>query len=319
MSNKINNLNLFHTFYQTCKKDQCIDLSKSKAQFLLPESHPSAEKIYDAIEDFKNRKPTKITPFEDAQDLFNINDDPNWLLRPPSEGTKSIIQDKHGPASSKTLRVVMNHRLKEAVQNHKIDIIIPDEYLVEGSSKKNQKENFRDFFVVSEKLDIHSYYDTLTELRSLEQKKQKKAAKSVCSLIYHSGFMDAHWANIVLTKDKNLAIVDTEGHSLLHDITEKYSPVSLSTARILGLKEFIKRSKEASLPDLFINTAKRYLFMARVMKIVKVTTIVFSVICPLLPLSVLISSVVSAKFQNAQLQDHTPKQPSYFQPQLVTV
>jgi hypothetical protein len=306
----VSNLNLFYKFYQTCETPQCIDLSKSKNQYLLPSNHSAAQQIYAAAQDLDNRNLTKITRLERA--LYTINDTPNWLIRGGRGVTSySLIQDAPmGPASSKTLRVVMNHRLKKEVQDKKLDVIIPDEYLVdapEPNRKNNSKVNYKDFFVASEKLDILDYHDTIKEIRSFEPRKQKEIANTICRLIYHSGFMDAHMSNIVLTRDKRLAIVDTEGHSLFHDTTENYSPISLSDARIVGLKEFVSRSKESELPDVFTQTAKKYLFFARVMKIVKIATIFFSIICPLIPLVVLICSVLSAKLQNAFHSSAKPK------------
>lgn len=122
-------------------------------------------------------------------------------------------------------------------------------------------------------------------------------------------------ANIVLTTDKQIAVVDTEGHSLFHDITENYSPIALSDARIVGLKEFIAQSKKSGLPDIFIQTAETYLFFARVMKVVKIATIFLSVICPLIPLVVVIASVISAELQNAP---HPLDQQRSLQSRLVT-
>ncbi len=296
------NLNLFYKFYQICETPQCIDLSKNKDQYLLPTDHQDAEKLYAAAKDLDNPHPNKVKSLEGC--LYNINDAPNWLIRGGRFVTSfSFIQDAPiGPGSSKTLRVVMNHRLKKIVQDKKIDVIIPDEYLVEApdpNRKSNSKLNYKDFFVVSKKLDIFDYRETIKEMKQFESNKQKKIANSICRLIYHSGFMDAHMANIVLTKDKRIAIVDTEGHSMFHDVTEKYSPISLSDARIVGLKEFVSRSKESGLPDVFSQTAKKYLFFARVMKVVKIATIVFSIVCPLIPLIVLVCSVASAKLNSA--------------------
>lgn len=319
----VSSLNFFYKFYQTCETSQCIDLSKCKNQYLLPTNHPTAEKICAAAQDLDKRNRTKVTHLEGG--LFNINDAPNWIIRGSRNVTSySLIQDAPmGPGSSKTLRVVMNHRLKKEVQDKKLNVIIPDEYLVdapEPNRKNNSKVNCKDFFVVSEKLDILSYDDTIKELRLFEPKKQKEIANTICRLIYHSGFMDAHMSNIVLTRDKRLAIVDTEGQSLFHDTTENYSPISLSNARIVGLEEFISRSKESGLPDVFTQTAKKYLFFARVMKVVKIATIFFSIVCPLIPLVVLVCSVISAKLHNTF---HSSAKPSNqqlpFQPQLVTV
>ena len=126
-------------------------------------------------------------------------------------------------------------------------------------------------------------------------------------------------ANIVLTCDKRLAIVDTEGQSLFHHITENYSPISLSDARIVGFKEFLSRSRESGLPEVFLNTAKKYLFFARVMKVIQIATIFLSICCPLIPLVVLVYSVAYAKLHNTL---HSPayisKQLAHFQRGLVT-
>jgi hypothetical protein len=292
----VSNLNFFYKFYQTCETSQCIDLSKGKDQYLLPNNHPATESIRAAAQDLNQRNFSSVTRLECG--LFNINDAPNWLIRGEKIAfAPCFIQDAPiGPASSNTLRVAMNHRLKKEVQEKKLDVIIPDEYLVdapEPNRENNSKVNYKDFFVVSEKLDILSSEDTIKELNSFEPKKQKEIANTICRLIYHSGFMDAHMSNIVLTRDKCLAIVDTEGQSLLHDITEKYSPISLSDARIVGLREFISRST-----GVYTQTAKKYLFFAQVMKVVKIATIFLSIICPLIPLVVLVSSVIFAQLHN---------------------
>ncbi|MCE2982524.1 MAG: hypothetical protein LW832_03045 [Parachlamydia sp.] len=311
------NLSLFYKFYQTCEFSQCIDLSKDLEKYLLPINHGEAEKINEAAQDLDNRIRTKVTHFE--RGLFMINEAPNWLIRGERNCTSfSYIQDAPmGPGSSKILRVVMNHILKREVQDKKLDVIIPAEYLVnapEPTRRINRKINYKDFFVASQKLDILNYQDTISKLKLFEQKKQSEVATTICRLIYHTGFMDAHMSNIVLTTDRRIAIVDTEGHSLLHDVTENYLPIALSDARIVGLKEFIYRSKQSGLPDVFSQTAKKYLFYARVMKVVKQATILFSIICPIIPLAVLTCSVASSKLHDFLhsnlLNEQLPFQPA---------
>lgn len=308
----VSQLDVFYKFYQECETEQCIDLSKTKNQYLVPSDHPAAEKIYQAAQVFNKDKSTKVTHFVD--DLYTINEAPDWVIRSKAEAYSFIQDAPMGPGSSKTLRVVMNHRLKKIVAEQKLDIIIPDEYLVEdsGTAKKSvDKISYKNFRVISQKLDIYDYQNTIKEIRLLNSEKQKEIATTICRLIYHSGFMDSHMGNFALTKDKNIAVVDTEGHSLIHDVSEtEYSHVSLATARVVGLKEFISRSKEAYLPDVFEQTAQKYLFFARMMNLVRIATIFFSVICPLLPIVVLICSIVTAKLRNSanvqpQLTQHS--------------
>lgn len=90
--------------------------------------------------------------------------------------------------------------------------------------------------MISQRLDVCTGDQTLQGLRTLDPSKQKKMATTICRLIFHSGFMDAHFnnivltkegQNIVLTKEGQLAVVDTEGQGLLHDATEAYSPTPL--------------------------------------------------------------------------------------------
>jgi hypothetical protein len=317
-------LNLFYKFYQSCETPQTIDLSKDeiKNQYLLPATHPVADKIFAAAKDLDESKPTKITPFK-KRGIYTINAAQGWLLRGDRYcSSQGVIPGMPlGPSSSDTLRVVMNYRLKKEIQEKKLDVIIPDEYLVyapDPNRKNNSPVNYKDFFVASEKLDILNQDDAEKEMRSFAPEKQKEVANTICRLIYHSGFMDAHMGNIVMTRDKRLAIIDTEGHALFHDKTENYSPISLSNARIVGLNEFISRSKESGLPDVYTQTAKRYLFFARVMNVVKIATIFFSIICPLIPLAVLVCSVISAKLHNVpKTPAHTINHKPHFQLQPV--
>ena len=61
----------------------------------------------------------------------------------------------------------MNHRLKKEVQEKKLDVIIPDEYLVYAPHPlrhADSPDNYKDFFVASEKLDILDYKETIKEL-----------------------------------------------------------------------------------------------------------------------------------------------------------
>lgn len=315
-----NQLKLFKQFYQVCESYQCVDLSKSKDKYLLPKNHPSYEKIYAAAKDLdlKVEERSKVTIFDNH--LYTINEEPNWLIR----GARNVsiwsgIQGVKGPESSFTLRVVMNHRLKKVIKDRQLKIIVPAEYLVDAPNpnrKANSKVNFKDFFVASQKLDIYKGINTVHEINLFQPKQQKEMATSICKLIFYSGFMDAHMNNIVLTKDKQLAIVDTEAHGLMHDITDKYSPISLVDARIVGLKEFIKES--TWLPKVFSQTAKKYLLWARVVKVIKVATILLSIVCPLIPLMALIFSVAAAKFnQTNKTHEQSVNRPPVPIPEMV--
>ena len=75
----VSNLSFFYKFYQTCETSQCIDLSKSKNQYLLPETHPGTAKIYAAAKDLDNPNRTKTTHLKGS--LYHINDAPGWLIR----------------------------------------------------------------------------------------------------------------------------------------------------------------------------------------------------------------------------------------------
>jgi hypothetical protein len=306
----MSNLTLFYNFYQACETPQRIDLSQSKDQYLLPCTHPEAQKIAEAAKDLDvhNSMRTKVTPLPEAQGLFQINKSPGWLIRGDRHSTRySSIQEVFGPGSSKTLRVVMNHRLKKVVKEHQLPISIPDEYLVyapDPQRKAGSKVNYKDFFVVSQRFNLlptaNCKVNPVQYMRTKDPQQQKAIATTICQLIYYSGFMDAHMENIGMQQNKQLTVVDTEGQALFCDATEEYSPISLSDARIVGLKEFIKACQDSRLPEMFIQTARKYLLFARLMKIVRIATILISVACPLIPLIVCIVSIASAKLHNGR-------------------
>lgn len=291
----MHSLSLFNKFYQICEMPQRVDLSQAQTPYTLPADHPCAQAVQEAIPELDTRGPhTKITNFSGP--IYTLNANPNWLLRGGRNVfPSSIIQDELGPGSSTTLRVAMNRWLKQVVQEQNLPVVIPEEYLVYAPHDLGRLRNCvcKNHVVISQKLNILD--DTCAALRAMPEDEQKRVATTICRLIYHSGFMDAHMANIVLTQDHEIAVIDTEGHGFLCEASEDFSPISFATARIVGLKEFIQRAQ--FLPDVFTATAKKYLLAAQVMRIVKLATIVLSVLCPLIPLIVWLCSLAAAKWQ----------------------
>lgn len=305
----VGSLELFYKFYQVCETPNCIDLQQDSHLYTLPDNHPQAAHIKQALPDLARLNSganSKLQLFD--RNIFSIKACPEWLLR-AKQSHYAFIQDAPmGPGSSSTLRVVMNHRLKKKIREQNLDAIVPDEYLV-YSPDHYQKGNYEDFIVVAKKLDVLSYEQIRKEISLAHPDEVRKIATTIARIIYHTGFMDAHLANIVLTRDHKVAIVDTEGHALIHDSSENYSPVALSDARIVGLKEMLQRSRTDGLPETFTKVIEKYLLIARIMKIVKVVTIIFSILCPLIPIVVLITSLFNARCNTRTVAD-VPMRPS---------
>jgi hypothetical protein len=293
-------LHVFNKFYQRYGNDQIIDLAKEHKSHLFPKDdikmYSKVESVVNSNRNFKKLNGKNIN-IEKAcsknQYRFDCLEE-KWFIRFNFGERYSIVQSEAGMPSSSVLRVFMNQRFKKVIKDKKLDLIVPKEYLFLRSWPKNaDKSDYRKYVVISEKLDVLKESETVEKINNYPSEKQEKVAEDICSLIYYAGFMDAHFNNILLTS-KGIAIVDTEGISFLRASSDKERPASLVDARIAGLKELIIRTDN----EVFQKVAKKYLLYARIMKVLRVATIILSVICPLIPLVVITSSLAYAAIHN---------------------
>ena len=238
------------------------------------------------------------------------------------------VQGQWPNNSSHVLSVFMNKRLEKIARNKKLNIKISKEYLLKKTiycknynTGKLEKSDIKEipyrFNVIAKELDLFDEKDTDQKIKALGIKKQKELATTICRFIWYSGFMDLYYeeegknfnySNIRLTKENEIAITSSEGINFLYTKEEfeenlkkrwldRKEPRTLNDARITGLKEIFKKTDNEN----FKKVAKKYLTYAYLMRALKISTIVLSVLCPLIPLAVFICSVAHAVLHNTFL------------------
>ena len=346
----INGLDLWDGFYQGCS-GRYIDFQKCYKNYLAPKGlEEKAREAFKKIKYFNGSKPMS------SKDL-----------------KERLFRKSYGSDGSErnVLRVFFNDYLSQIVEKKKLNISLPKEYLVIKPDVENKsKYSYEDFYVISEKLDLKNFMENIEYINGLSEERKKEVATDICNFIWYTGFEDAHFNNLMFTKDgKNLTCIDNEPLRLmLLKGINRDGPINqglvsyflgsiisgfeeLKRRRIEDLqtlnKLFIVKEKECSEEgkkwveekkkisystsfhklfknntrffndkeigrtlifekdflksfgkDIFIKTVNRYLKYAYLRVALQIFTIVLSILCPLIPLIVLTSSLAYAALYN---------------------
>jgi len=236
--------------------------------------------------------------------FYNVAESPDlpgWVLKATGDRVPkdlllaTLVNDQHEvirfSSYESLLRLKMNQRLREECN----DVFIPKEYAIPYSDHVHSGSDIsRSYFIISEKLDVLSHEETVQAVKRMSNEKQVQLAQRIVPIV-KKGYADAGFPNIRLTRNGALAIVDTEPVGLFvykndpdvkrgHTV-EKCARVGLfmlkTYAAQMGLYAFSKevdRHYQASLSDY------------------SVTKIILSILCPLIPLVLLIIAVINTQW-----------------------
>lgn len=150
---------------------------------------------------------------------------PGWIIK---SGSARVPKDRFmlGPYNDKNemaffteeeslLRVEMAKRVAKIAREANIEVVVPKKKFVAYENTKGVSEVTKKYCVLSEKIDILSEEETANVLRKMDAKQQRATAKKISTLIQKAGIVDASLANIRLTPEEKIAIIDTEPAGLL--------------------------------------------------------------------------------------------------------
>ncbi len=129
------------------------------------------------------------------------------LLSCPSNDKETTFSEEE----ESLFRIEMANRIKKIAQENQIDVIIPKKYLVAYKNSENIQDPTKKYCVLCEKINIPSVEETLKNIKE----NPKEVAKKISKLIEKTGFVDAHFGNIRVTKDLEIVITDTEPMGLM--------------------------------------------------------------------------------------------------------
>ena len=155
-----------------------------------------------------------------------------WVIE---SGACSVSQDRviHGLTNDRgecttftpkdsLLRIAMSERIQRIAQKADIDVVLPKTKLVICRDMPNEKDATKKYVVLCEKLDILSKEETVQAIKNMNEQGQKDIAKTIVKIVQKSGFVDASFHNIRLTKhSQRLAFIDTKPVGLM--ISKEYS------------------------------------------------------------------------------------------------
>ncbi len=172
----ISPLTLFYRCYQTSEESQTVNLRTEKERFLFPKGHADASKVYEAAPEIslEDDDKTRIEYVKNSGQFFRIVGT-GWLLRHSRFSTRNanVPGAPPGPGSSSVLRPVMNGRLGETIQEHQLNLITPEEYLVEVPRPKGRRmdsddaQYYKEFVVISQELKILGYHETVARFENI--------------------------------------------------------------------------------------------------------------------------------------------------------
>lgn len=238
----------------------------------------------------------KITPF------YNVSEHPllpKWVIKaagmrvPQNQLILGPNNDQNERAifssNESLLRLSMNKRIKAISAKLGIDVIVPREYAVPYTDQQST-ELSRKYFIISEKLNILSKEETIACIKQKSEKEQRELAHKISRLITEIGYLDSSFDNIRFTREGKLTIIDTEPAGLMVDtscIGQKGHSIE-KCARI-GLYTLHTLSEQVGLP-IFAQEVKN--FYTKSLSHFSITKIILSIICPLIPLVLLVLAVL---------------------------
>lgn len=106
-------------------------------------------------------------------------------------------------------RIPMRQRIHRIANEENIPVILPKKYYVKipFSTEEDPKKSY---FIIAEKIPVLSADESIDTIKKMSPSQQTTLAFQICRLIQLSGFLDASMANIRLTREGRLAIIDTE-------------------------------------------------------------------------------------------------------------
>lgn len=106
-------------------------------------------------------------------------------------------------------RIPMRQRIQKIARSENIPVILPQKYYVKIPFS-NEEDPKKSYFIIAKKIDILGADESIRAIKEMSSSQQSTLAFQICRLIQSTGFLDASMANIRLTRDGNLAIIDTE-------------------------------------------------------------------------------------------------------------
>ncbi len=226
---------------------------------------------------------------------------PGWVIKaaghrvPQDQMVLGLIND-HGEMNQFTafeslLRLTMNQRIRQVARDLEIDLVVPDEYAVPYLDP-GAGDASRRYFVISKKLPLKSKNEPVSHISGMSSGDQRELARKISLLIKNIGFADASFDNIRFTEDGRLAFIDTEPAGLL---VAKGDPLhtkghSVEKCARIGLFKFKTSADQRRLDGVSQEVDRHY---QKSLKEVSITRIVLSIICPLIPLVLLVIAVVN--------------------------
>lgn len=188
------------------------------------------------------------------------------------------------------IRVFMNQRLRQVAKQMKLDIVVPDEFVVPF---ENTNSDFsKSSFIISKKINVLSPEESAKFLYNKRIDEQLEIANSLCNFIIKSGYADASFDNIRFTKDGKLAIVDTEPLGLIVDQNDPDRKKGYSIEKCARIGLYNLRESEFLYGLTTFSEEVNY-FYQRSFNVYSLKKIALSVCCPIIPISILFLSVIS--------------------------
>lgn len=150
---------------------------------------------------------------------------PGWVIKsgaikiPKDELLITSMNDQREVAlntnEDSLMSIEMCKRIEKVAKKSNIEVILPKKKLVAYTNTEGVSEPQRKYCVVCEKNDVLSAEDTIDEIRKMDDEQQKKLARKISTLVQKVGFVNASFDNIRLTKERTIAIIDTEPAGLM--------------------------------------------------------------------------------------------------------
>ncbi len=167
----------------------------------------------------------------------------------------------HFTSHDSLLRFEMANLLRQKALENNIQIVTPQEYAIPWDENSNNRsaEILEQYFIISQKLDLSSPEETADILRH-DETLQRQYAENVITLIKKTGFCDASIDNIRLTKERQIAVIDTEPAGLLTKKNNPEHPEAGNFAKHvrIGLYNLSEQAQRHNLPILQELAAEAY-------------------------------------------------------------
>ncbi|MGR3951362.1 MAG: hypothetical protein QRY74_00340 [Chlamydia sp.] len=151
----------------------------------------------------------------------------------------------------------MAKTMSQVIEKHKLDIVIPEKRLF-PTGKGKEAPLYERYYVLSKKIEIFTFFETVHALQNMHEEMQIKIAKQISLLILYTGFMGTNFENIRWSKQlQKIAIIDTAPQGFFIAAEDDREPQNMQpdenspeTCLLIGLAGFKMwaDSKEVNLP-----------------------------------------------------------------------